>query len=76
MRYDWATWFETANGIIGHKFSERVEIRSNTETGLIRIFKDGEEVNRIDGAGMPLKEYENLLLRTAKEASQLQVINQ
>lgn len=24
-RYDWETWYETANGIMGHKFSERVE---------------------------------------------------
>lgn len=75
-RYDWETWYETANGIMGHKFSERVEIRSNMQTGLIRIFKDGDEVSRIDGTGMTLKEYESLLLRTANEARQLQVINQ
>lgn len=73
--YDWETWHETANGIMGHKFSERVEIRSNMQTGLIRIFKDGDEVSRIDGTGMLLGEYERLLVRTAKEARQLQVIN-
>lgn len=75
-RYDWETWYETANGIMGHKFSERVEICSNMQTGLIRIFKDGDEVSRIDGTGMTLKEYESLLLRTANEARQLQEINQ
>lgn len=46
------------------------------QTGLIRIFKDGDEVSRIDGTGMTLKEYESLLLRTANEARQLQEINQ
>lgn len=74
-RYNWDTWYDTENGIMCHKFSERVDIRSNIKTGLIRIFKDDTEVNCIDGAGMLLEEYERLLVRTAKEARQLQVIN-
>lgn len=74
-RYDWDTWYETANNIMCHKFSNRVEIRTSLETGMIRLYKDGNEVNTIDGKDMTLKEYTRILLRTANEERQLQVIN-
>lgn len=75
-RYDWETWFETSNQVTCHRFSDRVEMRSSLETGIIRLYKDGNEVNTIDGNGMTLKEYTRILIRTANEAKQLQSINQ
>lgn len=73
--YNWETWFETAQNIMCHKFTERVDIRTDLSTGLIRIFKDGNEISRIDGSGMPMRVYEQLLVRTATEALQLSSIN-
>lgn len=73
--YDWNTWFYEAPRIMCHKFNERVTMKTELETGLIRIFKDDVEIRTIDGSSMTLKEYEELLVKTAKEASML-IINQ
>lgn len=73
--YSWETWYITHLNLICHKFSERVEMRSNFKTGEIRIFKDDKEISHIDGSEMLLSEYEQLLIRTAKEAKLLPSIN-
>lgn len=73
--YDWNTWFYEVLRIMCHKFNERVTMKTELETGLIRIFKDDVEIRTIDGSSMTLKEYEELLVKTAKEASML-IINQ
>lgn len=73
--YGWNTWFYEVPRIMCHKFNERVTMKTELETGLIRIFKDDVEIRTIDGSSMTLKEYEELLVKTAKEASML-IINQ
>lgn len=73
--YNWDTWFFEKTRIMCHKFNERVTMKTELETGLIRIFKDDVEIRTIDGSSMTLKEYEELLVKTAKEASML-IINQ
>lgn len=73
--YNWDTWFYEVPRIMCHKFNERVTMKTELETGLIRIFKDDVEIRTIDGSSMTLKEYEELLVKTAKEASML-IINQ
>ena len=74
--YNWETWFITHQDLMCHRFSSRVEIRTNIKTGYIRIFKDDTEINHIDGSEMLMSEYEQLLVRTAKEAARLPSINQ
>ena len=69
--YYWKTVYETAHDIMCHKFNERVDVRTDLSSGLIRIFKDDTEINRIDGSQMLMNEYERLLVRTAKEAAML-----
>lgn len=73
--YNWDTWFFEKPRIMCHKFNEHVTMKTELETGLIRIFKDDVEIRTIDGSSMTLKEYEELLVKTAKEASML-IINQ
>lgn len=69
--YNWETWYDAANNLMCHKFSERIIIRTNINTGLIKIFKDDNEIDRIDGSEMLLTEYESILVRTANEAIML-----
>lgn len=74
--YNWETWFITHQDLMCHRFSPRVEVITNIKTGYIRIFKDGVEINHIDGSEMLMSEYEQLLVRTATEAAMLPSINQ
>lgn len=74
--YNWETWFITHQDLMCHRFTQRVEVRTNIKTGLISIFNDDEEINKIDGSEMLMSEYEQLLVRTAKEAAMLPSINQ
>ena len=74
--YNWETWYMTSQNLMCHRFSPRVEIRTNLETGIIRIYKDDKEVNKIDASEMTMREYEQLLVRTAKEAALLPSINE
>ena len=74
--YNWETWFITHQDLMCHRFTTRVEVRTNIKTGLISIFNDDEEINKIDGSEMLMSEYEQLLVRTAKEAAMLPSINQ
>ena len=74
--YNWETWFITHMDLMCHRFTPRVEIKTNLKTGLVCIFKDDEEINKIDGSEMLMSEYEQLLVRTAKEAAMLPSINQ
>lgn len=69
--YNWDTWFYERPRIMCHKFNERVTMKTELESGMIRIYKDDVEINTIDGSGMKLTEYEELLVRTAKEAETL-----
>lgn len=74
--YNWETWFITHMDLMCHRFTPRVEIRTNIKTGLIRVFKDGNEITKIDGSEMLMEEYEQYLVKTAKEAASLPSINQ
>ena len=47
--YNWETWFITNQDLMCHRFTPRVEVRTNIKTGLIRLFKDDIEINKIDG---------------------------
>ena len=72
--YNWETWFVTHLNMMCHRFTPRVEIRTDLKSGVIKIFKDGTLINQIDGSEMLMSEYEQLLVRTAKEATILQNI--
>ena len=72
--YNWETWFVTHLNMMCHRFTPRVEIRTDLKLGVIKIFKDGTLINQIDGKEMLMSEYEQLLVRTAKEAAILQNI--
>lgn len=74
--YNWETRFITHQDLMYHRFTPRVEVRTNIKTGLIRLFKDDIEINKIDGSEMLMSEYEQFLARTAKEAATLPSINQ
>lgn len=74
--YNWETLFITHQDLMCYRFTPRVEVRTNIKTGLIRLFKDDIEINKIDGSEMLMSEYEQFLARTAKEAATLPSINQ
>lgn len=74
--YNWDTWFITHQDIMSHKLTPRVEVRSNIKTGLICVFRDDKEIYKIDGSKMLKEEYEQFLIKTAKEALLLPNINQ
>ncbi len=74
--YKWETRFETAQDLMIHTFTPRVTVVTNIKTGLIKVVKDGITIDRIDGSGMPMEQYEQFLLRTQTEANQLPSINQ
>ena len=73
--YNWETWFITHRDLMCHRFTPRVEMRTNIKTGYIQIFKNEKEISHIDGSEMLISEYEQLLVRTAKEAAMLPSIN-
>ena len=47
VNYNWSTVFDTANNLMIHTFSERVEVTSNIKTGEIKVIKDGSVVQNL-----------------------------
>ena len=69
--YKWETWFITHQDLMCHRLSPRVEVRTNIKTGLIRLFKDDIEIDRIDGSEMLMSEYERYIANIAIEADKI-----
>lgn len=69
--YNWETWFITHQDLMCHRLSPRVEVRTNIKTGLIRLFKDDIEIDRIDGSEMLMSEYERYIANIAIEADKI-----
>lgn len=69
-KYGWETSFETAQNIMRHTFSDRVQVASNIKTGEVLVLVDGHTVNTY--WRMPLEEYEALLLGCEEYAYELQ----
>lgn len=69
-KYGWDTQFDTANNIMHHTFTDRVEVKSNIKNGEILVLVDGHIVNTY--YNMPVKAYECLLLGVEEYAYQLQ----
>lgn len=69
-KYNWDTQFDTANNIMRHTFTDRVEVKSNIKNGEILVLIDGHTVNAY--YNMPVREYEALLLGVEEYAYQLE----
>lgn len=61
----WETRFISQENIMSHKFTNKIEIKTNLKTGLITITTEDNEIE-IDGSEMLITEYENLLLKISK----------
>lgn len=70
VKYNWSTVFDTANNMMIHTFSERVEVTSNIKTGEIKVIKDGNVVQNLSNPAIAA--YENFLLQVAKDAQKLE----
>lgn len=68
--YGWETQFDTANKLMLHTFSERVQVKSNLQSGEVQVIVDGNIVKTCNK--MPVKEYEAFLLGIEDYAANLQ----
>lgn len=68
--YNWDTQFDTANNTMTHTFSKRVQAVANIKNGEVLVKVDGNTVNAY--YGMPVKEYEALLLGIEQYAYKLE----
>lgn len=69
-KYNWETQFDTANNIMHHTFTDRVEVKANIKNGEILVLIDGHIINTY--YNMPVKAYEALLLGVEQYAYQLE----
>ena len=70
VKFSWNTVFDTANNLMIHTFSERVEVTSNIKTGEIKVIKDGNVVQNLSNPAITA--YESFLLDVAKDAKKLE----
>ena len=70
QRYGWDTQFETAENLMIHTFTDRVQVVANIKNGEVLVKIDGHTVNTY--YGLPLTEYEALLLGVEQYAAKLQ----
>ena len=68
-KYSWETQFETADNIMRHTFTERVQVASNIKTGEVLVLVDGNIINTY--WSLPAREYEALLLACEEYAYEL-----
>lgn len=68
--YNWDTQFDTANKVMTHTFSKRVQAVANIKKGEVLVMVDGNTVNAY--YDMPVKEYEALLLGVEQYAHKLE----
>ena len=71
VEFSWSTVFDTANNLMIHSFSKRVEVITNINTGEIKVIKDGHVI--IQKRSNPaIAKYENFLLEVARGAKKLE----
>ena len=70
VKLGWSTVFDTANNLMIHTFSKRVEVISNIKTGEVKVIKDGNVVQNLSNPA--IAEYERFLLKVANDAKQLE----
>lgn len=70
VKFDWSTAFDTANNLMTHTFSKRVEVVSNIKTGEVKVIKDGNVVQNLTNPAIAV--YESFLLDVAKDAKKLE----
>ena len=70
VKFSWNTVFDTANNLMIHTISERVEVTSNIKTGEIKVIKDGNVVQNLSNPAIAA--YESFLLDVAKDAKKLE----
>lgn len=68
--YGWDTYFETAENLMIHTFTDRVKVKTYLKGGLVQVCVDGNIVKTY--GNMPLSKYENLLLHIERYAAKLQ----
>lgn len=64
------TEFITAENLMIHTFSDRIQVATNIKTGEIKTLRDGEIISRRDD--IPALEYEGFLISVAQDAAKLQ----
>lgn len=67
--YSWETTFETAKDLMIHTMNDRVCVVTNIKTGLVKVLRDGVEIEAFEDPA--IVEYEKFLLRIAKNAHEL-----
>ena len=66
---NWETEFVTADDLMIHTFSERVQVVTNIKTGEIKTIRDGEVIDKRND--LAISEYERFLLNVAVDSAKL-----
>ncbi len=69
VKYNWETEFRTADYLMVHTFSDRVQVATNIKTGEIKTLRDGKVIDRRND--LIISEYEKFLLKIAEDSDKL-----
>ena len=69
VKYNWETEFRTADDLMVHTFSDRVQVATNIRTGEIKTLRDGKVIDRRND--LIISEYEKFLLKIAEDSDKL-----
>lgn len=69
VKYNWKTEFRTADDLMVHTFSDRVQVVTNIKTGEIKTLRDNEVIDRRND--LAISEYEKFLLKIAEDFAKL-----
>ena len=69
VKYKWETEFRTAEYLMMHTFSDRVQVVTNIKTGEIKTLRDNKVIGRRND--LAISEYEKFLLKIAEDSDKL-----
>lgn len=69
LNLNWDTEFITAEDLMVHTFSDRVQVVTNLKTGEIRTLRDNNIIDRRND--LEISEYEKFLLKVAEDSAKL-----
>lgn len=69
IKLNWETEFITAENLMVHTFSDRVQVVTNIKTGEIRTLRDSQVIDRRND--LVISEYEKFLLKVAEDSAKL-----
>ncbi len=69
----WITEFDHSKNLMTHKMTERVSVVSDIKTGIVKVFKDGIEINSVNNPSITA--YDEMLSKIYMDALELEKFN-